>query len=81
MNIEEPLYKIYWISLVFFYAEDARGYFFKAYNKSKFSDLRISIDFVQDNQSFHKRDATWFTLSKSSFCSKPNSHGCYKEKS
>jgi dTDP-4-dehydrorhamnose 3,5-epimerase-like enzyme len=31
-------------------------------------DLGISIDFVQDNQSF-QRDATWFTLSKSSFCS------------
>jgi hypothetical protein len=29
-------------------------------------DLGISIDFVQDNQSF-QRDATWFTLSKSSF--------------
>lgn len=35
--------------------EDERGYFFEAYNKSKFADLGIPIDFVQDNQSFSKR--------------------------
>jgi dTDP-4-dehydrorhamnose 3,5-epimerase len=35
--------------------EDTRGYFFEGYNKSKFSDLGIEIDFVQDNQSFSKR--------------------------
>ncbi|QBN19834.1 dTDP-4-dehydrorhamnose 3,5-epimerase [Flavobacterium nackdongense] len=35
--------------------EDERGYFFEAYNKSKFLDLGIAIDFVQDNQSFSKR--------------------------
>ena len=35
--------------------EDARGYLFEAYNKSKFSDLGISIDFVQDNQSFSQK--------------------------
>jgi dTDP-4-dehydrorhamnose 3,5-epimerase len=34
--------------------EDERGYFFEAYNKSKFADLGIDIDFVQDNQSFSK---------------------------
>ena len=34
---------------------DDRGYFFEAYNKSKFSDLGITIDFVQDNQSFSKK--------------------------
>ena len=34
---------------------DERGYFFEAYNKSKFSDLGITIDFVQDNQSFSKK--------------------------
>ena len=34
--------------------EDERGYFFEAYNKSKFADLGIHIDFVQDNQSFSK---------------------------
>lgn len=35
--------------------EDTRGYFFEGYNKSKFNDLGIDIDFVQDNQSFSKR--------------------------
>ena len=35
--------------------EDSRGYFFEVYNKSKFSDLGISIDFVQDNQSFSQK--------------------------
>ncbi|MES2239787.1 MAG: dTDP-4-dehydrorhamnose 3,5-epimerase [Bacteroidota bacterium] len=34
---------------------DERGYFFEAYSKTKFSDLGIDIDFVQDNQSFSKR--------------------------
>ncbi|TDE51281.1 dTDP-4-dehydrorhamnose 3,5-epimerase [Flavobacterium sp. GT3P67] len=35
--------------------EDERGYFFEAYSKSKFRDLGITIDFVQDNQSFSKK--------------------------
>lgn len=35
--------------------EDERGSFFEAYNKSKMADLGISIDFVQDNQSFSKK--------------------------
>lgn len=35
--------------------EDSRGYFFEAYNKEKLSTLGISIDFVQDNQSFSKK--------------------------
>ncbi len=34
---------------------DERGYFFEAYNKEKFGDLGIAIDFVQDNQSFSKK--------------------------
>jgi dTDP-4-dehydrorhamnose 3,5-epimerase len=34
---------------------DERGYFFETYNKSKFSDLGIEIDFIQDNQSFSKK--------------------------
>ncbi|HEY6142144.1 MAG TPA: dTDP-4-dehydrorhamnose 3,5-epimerase [Flavobacterium sp.] len=34
---------------------DERGYFFEAYNKSKFAELGIHIDFVQDNQSFSKK--------------------------
>ncbi len=35
--------------------EDSRGYFFEAYNKEKLSDLGITIDFVQDNQSFSNK--------------------------
>lgn len=35
--------------------EDERGYFFEAYNKTKFSDLGINIKFIQDNQSYSKR--------------------------
>jgi len=34
---------------------DERGYFFESYNKSKFKDLGINIDFVQDNQSYSKK--------------------------
>ncbi|EJL66745.1 dTDP-4-dehydrorhamnose 3,5-epimerase [Flavobacterium sp. CF136] len=34
---------------------DDRGYFFESYSKTKFEDLRIDIDFVQDNQSFSKK--------------------------
>ena len=34
---------------------DERGYFFESYNKTKFADLGIETDFVQDNQSFSKR--------------------------
>jgi dTDP-4-dehydrorhamnose 3,5-epimerase len=34
---------------------DERGYFFESYSKTKFEDLGIDIDFVQDNQSFSKK--------------------------
>lgn len=34
---------------------DERGYFFESYSKTKFEDLGITIDFVQDNQSFSKK--------------------------
>lgn len=34
---------------------DERGYFFESYNKTKFSNLGIEIEFVQDNQSFSKK--------------------------
>ncbi|HEY1196817.1 dTDP-4-dehydrorhamnose 3,5-epimerase [Flavobacterium sp.] len=34
---------------------DERGFFFESYNKTKLESLAISIDFVQDNQSFSKR--------------------------
>ncbi len=35
--------------------EDARGYFFEAYNQERLAALGVTIDFVQDNQSFSKR--------------------------
>jgi dTDP-4-dehydrorhamnose 3,5-epimerase len=35
--------------------EDARGYFFEAYNQNILSEQGIHINFVQDNQSFSKR--------------------------
>lgn len=54
MNLEKTFIKdLVLISPLVF--EDERGYFFEAYNKSKFRDLGISIDFVQDNQSFSKK--------------------------
>lgn len=34
---------------------DERGYFFEAYNKSKFKENGINYNFIQDNQSFSKR--------------------------
>lgn len=34
---------------------DERGFFFESYNKTKFEDLGIDINFVQDNQSFSKK--------------------------
>lgn len=34
---------------------DERGYFFESYSKTKFEDLGINIEFVQDNQSFSKK--------------------------
>lgn len=34
---------------------DERGYFFESYSKTKFEELGIKIDFVQDNQSFSKK--------------------------
>lgn len=36
---------------------DGRGYFFESYNKSKFIEAGIDIDFVQDNQSFSHKGA------------------------
>jgi dTDP-4-dehydrorhamnose 3,5-epimerase len=47
--------------------EDARGYFFEAYNQNSLAAEGINIHFVQDNQSFSKRGR--FALSKSAFCS------------
>jgi dTDP-4-dehydrorhamnose 3,5-epimerase len=35
--------------------EDSRGYFFEAYNQSKFEEKGIMDPFIQDNQSFSKK--------------------------
>jgi len=35
---------------------DDRGYFFESWNKKLFENLGINIDFVQDNQSFSKKN-------------------------
>src|ERR1700761_3052172 len=36
---------------------DDRGYFYESYNKSKFTEAGITVDFVQDNQSFSHKGA------------------------
>jgi dTDP-4-dehydrorhamnose 3,5-epimerase len=36
---------------------DDRGYFYESYNKTKFSEIGIDTDFVQDNQSFSQKGA------------------------
>lgn len=36
---------------------DSRGYFFESYSKAKFADAGITIDFIQDNQSFSRKGA------------------------
>ncbi|GAC1308374.1 MAG: dTDP-4-dehydrorhamnose 3,5-epimerase [Mucilaginibacter sp.] len=37
--------------------DDARGYFYESYNKAKFTEAGISVDFVQDNQSLSQKGA------------------------
>ena len=36
---------------------DDRGYFYESYNKTKFIEAGIDVDFVQDNQSFSHKGA------------------------
>ena len=36
---------------------DDRGYFYESYNKEKFTEAGIAVDFVQDNQSFSQKGA------------------------
>ena len=36
--------------------EDERGYFMESYNANRLSDLGVSINFVQDNQSFSQKN-------------------------
>lgn len=54
MSIEETVIK----DLIIIHPtvfEDSRGYFFEAYNHSKFHENGIDYQFIQDNQSFSKR--------------------------
>jgi len=37
--------------------DDPRGYFYESYNKSKFAETGIDVDFVQDNQSLSQSGA------------------------
>lgn len=54
MTIETtPIQDLLVINLTVF--EDARGYFFEAYNQNAIAAQGIHINFVQDNQSFSKR--------------------------
>ncbi len=54
MNIEKTFIKdlVILTPTVF---EDARGYFFEAYNQGEFYKNGINYQFIQDNQSFSKR--------------------------
>src|ERR1700712_4044526 len=36
---------------------DDRGYFYESYNEAKFTEAGITVDFVQDNQSFSHKGA------------------------
>ncbi len=36
---------------------DDRGYFYESYNKAKFTEAGVAVDFVQDNQSFSHKGA------------------------
>jgi len=36
---------------------DGRGYFYESYNKTKFTEAGVDVDFVQDNQSFSHKGA------------------------
>lgn len=36
---------------------DDRGYFYESYNEAKFVEAGITVDFVQDNQSFSHKGA------------------------
>ena len=36
---------------------DGRGYFYESYNKDKYTEAGIVVDFIQDNQSFSQKGA------------------------
>jgi dTDP-4-dehydrorhamnose 3,5-epimerase len=54
MKIEETFIKNLVVVFPSVFTDD-RGYFFESYNRTKFTDLGINIEFVQDNQSFSKK--------------------------
>ncbi len=55
MDIYEPKIKdLIVISPDFF--KDDRGYFFECFNKSKYSEIGINLSFVQDNESYSRRN-------------------------
>ena len=37
--------------------EDTRGYFFESYNRQRWEEAGVHIQFVQDNQAFSRRGA------------------------
>ncbi len=53
--IETPLKGVLVIEPRIF--DDARGYFYESYNKTKFTEAGIDVDFVQDNQSLSQKGA------------------------
>lgn len=53
MKLEETFIKDLVVVFPSVFTDD-RGYFFESYNRTKFTDLGINIEFVQDNQSFSK---------------------------
>ncbi|MDB5132140.1 MAG: dTDP-4-dehydrorhamnose 3,5-epimerase [Mucilaginibacter sp.] len=53
--IETPLKGVLIIEPRIF--DDARGYFYESYNKARFTEAGIGVDFVQDNQSLSQKGA------------------------
>jgi dTDP-4-dehydrorhamnose 3,5-epimerase len=53
--IETPLKGVLIIEPRIF--DDARGYFYESYNKARFTEAGIAVDFVQDNQSLSQKGA------------------------
>ena len=43
---------------------DDRGYFYESYNKTKFVEAGIDVDFVQDNQSFSHKGAVVVSMAR-----------------
>ena len=52
-KIETPLEGLFIFEPTIF--DDSRGYFYESYNKKKLSELKVNVDFIQDNQSQSKK--------------------------